>query len=854
MTKDPVKQEVERTLIRLAFRSIPSSQIGMIGASVVYLFIFHNHINKYAGYLWIIYSVTASLIRLASYSLFKNSDLPVETLKKIFLFGVILTSIAWGSAGILLYPPQNILLQNLLAILLTIMATSSIGTLAPYLLAIRLFMVITLLPVVINLILTSDTQGQIIAYCIILYLFVLLSAAKRLHTYIKSNTILRIEAVENEKKIEENEKKYRIMYENSEDSMFLIENYNIIKVNLAGAKIFGYDSAEQIIGKSVWEFLPDKEFEGVTALEKDKIITNDLKQNHFTRFEWILKKIDGSLFHAEMTISLVYMNNSTSMFCVMRDISKSKKIQNELIQLRRKAESANQAKSDFLANMSHEIRTPLNGVIGLTKLLLLNPLPQQYSEKIQSIQTNAELTLSILSDILDFSQIEAGKLKLRKNDFDLFKLITNMKKILQSKYSSKGLSLNIEVSPDIHQTFSGDPDRIMQVLNNLLENAYKFTQKGGVTVYCRFLIETDDFTEILFEVSDTGIGIDPDKETILFDRFTQLDESSTRKHGGVGLGLSISKQLVDLMGGKIGVKKNPTEGSTFWFTLKLQKSISAEQQKDNELNRIDDVPQYNAKALIVDDNEINLEVTKSMLEVFGIQSVLADNGKIALECLNKESFDIIFMDCHMPELDGIQTTRQIRKQNSNQNLPIIAITANARPEAKELCINAGMNGYIVKPVDLDILQHSLSTWLPDLIVKQSINKTNDQEQKATLRDNIESININKSDYFNYSSLVKRMGGNIDVIKRISEKYIDSMQDLVNQIYESFKQSDLDKIKQTSHKLKGSAGNLSCDRLSELAHQIENHSRNNQLEEISQIIDQLQPCFEATKNILKETLL
>jgi two-component system sensor histidine kinase/response regulator len=510
-----------------------------------------------------------------------------------------------------------------------------------------------------------------------------------------------------EQALRQAEEKYRGIFENAVEGIYqsTLEGL-LISCNPAMARIFGFASPQEFM-----EYVADP---------KTRIYVNPGRRAEFVRlvqehgvisaFEAQVYRRDGSVMWTSETARAVF-DEDGKLVCFegfIEDISQRKRTEEELYGARDAAEEASRAKGEFLANMSHEIRTPMNAIIGMTELLLETKLSTEQREYLQTIKTSADSLLLLINDILDFSKIEAGRLDLQPTEFRLRESLSATLSLLALRAHQKGLELGCNILPDVPEQLVGDPDRLRQVILNLVGNAIKFTETGEVIVHIEGEVLDATKASLHFKISDTGIGIPPEKLEDIFKAFVQADGSMSRKYGGTGLGLSISSKLVELMGGEIWVESEPGRGSCFHFTASfgIVPGSNSSKSYPDEL--------HDQRVLIVDDNEVNRRILQGVLLNWWMRPKVVADGKSALEALRRandtgDPFRLVLMDGMMPEMDGKEVARQIKSDPLLRKIPVVLLTSATHPDYAKQCMELGVEGYLIKPVrQTQLLQLILS--------------------------------------------------------------------------------------------------------------------------------------------------
>jgi PAS domain S-box-containing protein len=669
----------------------------------------------------------------------------------------------------------------------------------------------------------------------------------------KANDALRTEN-EDRKRAEEAVRRLAAIVESSEDAIigFTLEG-TITSWNSGAERIFGYSAAE-IIGKPHSTLVPaDRRH------HTEEIWSRIQRGEHLKPVETVRIRKDGRIIDVWVSVSPVRDDTGQliGVSAIDREISDRKQMEKELRQAKKAAEAANQAKSEFLANVSHEMRTPLSAIVGMTDLTLKTPLTDKQREYLQVVGESSASLLAVIEDILDFSKIEAGKLDFHPAPFPLRKRVESALKVLRTRAQTKGLDLVCDVHPDVPDGLVGDENRLRQVLVNLVANAVKFTARGGVVVRIEKARASDGEVCLHFCVVDTGIGIPADKLTTIFLPFEQADNSTTRRYGGTGLGLTICNRLVEMMGGRMWVESDVGQGSTFHFTARFQPAGDAQplrysaaveiaardgtSEAYHETTRPGECSAQKAarslRVLLAEDNPANQKLMVSLLEERGHSVVVVNTGMEALSVLKSKAFDVAVMDIQMPEMSGFEAVAQIREKEktTGEHLPIIALTAHAMRGDRERFLEAGMDGYLAKPVDFGEFLGAVE------------GRPTAPVNAAGLFDPTRP----EAPVMDRASVLERMRGREGALKKALQAFMDNCPKLMGQMQQAVVQQDAYQLGFSAHALRGSVSFFGGVAAGQLAEKLEEMGKTSRLEEAAETYQDLEKAVNALTSTLQE---
>jgi len=574
------------------------------------------------------------------------------------------------------------------------------------------------------------------------------------------------------------------------------------------------------------------------ALKKDPMPEDELL-NHYKELVCEYKK----LLNKTQKITVVGDSNQKKLFTACDKIESQNLQLNQAV---KEAEEARFAKSEFFARMSHELRNPMNVILGMTELALITAIDKEQRDYLETLKHSGQRLLHIINDILDFSKLDAHQLTLERIDFFLRDRLHSLIKMMTVSAAHKGLALNFRIGKGVPQVLKGDYPRLEQILVNLVGNAIKFTNRGGITIDVSLANVAEEKREdripLLFSVRDTGMGIPVNYHETIFNSFNQGNVSITRKHGGTGLGLAICKQLVELMGGQIYVDSKPGKGSSFFFTVQLEPGNYSRAKSNKQQNYI---PRFHGKPLrifLAEDSAINAKLIIIFLKKLNHRVFHDYNGKDLLRRLKKQQADLILMDIEMPGLDGFETLRLIREDVSgafDSNIPVIALTAHTQQDFKDKIFKCGFNDYIPKPIDLYRLSRILLFHGPGKPVQPSGNAP---------------WNVKKR--LNIQEALKRLNDDIELFQKFCRMFIDEIPEINHKLDKAFLTKNFDDLKNCAHYLKGSAATIGADRVSHISYRLEqvsgdSDSPENPLELIHAIRQEMEKLKTLILPILKK---
>ncbi len=624
------------------------------------------------------------------------------------------------------------------------------------------------------------------------------------------------------------------------DSMLIVTNKEgeVLYANPSVEKTLGY-AVNDIMGDKWWEVtfedpqealkmrkeLFDNVFfhiEDFTDTSKRKIKTSDGK---YKWIEWKVSKGENETF-----ISIG--NDITNRILTELELKKAKEFAEETLKVKNK----------FLTNMSHEIRTPLNSVIGFTDLLLESELTAEQTEQLQTMRSSGEILLSLINDVLDLTKLESEKLEMEEIPFNLPNQLHKIVKLMKVKADEKKIALDLIIDPNTPDLVLGDPTRLVQILLNLIGNAIKFTNEGSVTVSVKSLGETEDSSDIYFEIIDTGIGIVSNKINTVFGAFSQAKSDTSRIYGGTGLGLTIVKKLVNLLKGNIIVKSKFGEGSVFQLTLPLKKGSVKDEKDDKQQNLSLDDP-LGLNILLVEDNKVNQLLAKTRLERWECKVDVANNGIEGVKKIQEKLYDLVLMDIQMPIMDGYEATKIIKNDISEQvsKIPIIAMTAYTSKDDIRRALNAGMNDYILKPFSPDNFYK---------ILKKYGDLSKSFEQKENNELNIDSKIESSNQYIDLKFIRQETLNESAILKLLLEQFVKDIDEFLKRVPLGLKEEDWELLYRATHKIKPSISMFGISKMEPIIHVLENKFKNEKkLEGVEELVESIKEIFKHVKSEL-----
>jgi len=627
--------------------------------------------------------------------------------------------------------------------------------------------------------------------------------------------------------IQRSEQLFRNIFESFQDIYYQTDfDGRITLISPSVYELTGY-TPEEMIGKRISDYY-------VNSKKQERSLKQLLRTGKVRNFEVSIRRKDGTEIQTISNIRVVFNNNREAIATegVARDITSLKKTELDLIAAKELAEKSLKVKELFLANMSHEIRTPMNGVIGMIDLLDDTQLNTVQKDYVGTIKRSSETLLTILNDILDLSKIEAGKMQLKPQPVFLDNVLEKLYSLFAQQAKNKSINFSYSLEDDLPRFVLADETRLLQIFSNLTSNAIKFTEVGGVAIRLEKVKTNKQSVVIKASISDSGIGISKDNLPLLFNTFSQVDNSSTKAFGGTGLGLVISKQLCELMNGTMGVKSKMSEGSVFWFTFELP-IIAPFEVVQTKTNTTENVKFINTSVLVVDDNAVNRKVATEILLKHGCKVETATNGIEAIEKVKNNNYSLVLMDIQMPVMDGVTAMKEIKATVLKPLPPIVAMTAYSMKEDKQKYLDTGMDDYIAKPIRPDALVEKLCDWLVDSFTNVQAENTFVVEAAAPQNDFIDFEVINQ---------LKKYGGK-EVIVEMWQDFAAEAVDLMKDANELLQKHEFVLLKSPIHTIKGSAGTVGLRNIAHLATIIDKKLKENQLEGIFTDMEELNHVYD-----------